>query len=155
MKKILKTLLFASLAICMAACSKNESKNYSSNTSEKTDIEAQKEDSESNKQAKKQEKTIDEIEKYLLQKNVLSGERIEMDAKLIGGISGFKYKDSSGEIYEYDINSKEYKKLANGGKIPIQGMDGFDVEAISINGKFVLIGEDVPQKLIDAFNSFE
>lgn len=101
------------------------------------------------------EKTIEDIENYLLDKGVLSGERVRMGAELIGGVDGFKYKDSAGEIYEYDVYSEEYKKLSNGEEIPLQGMEEFTVKAASINGKFVLIGDNISQELIDAFNSFE
>lgn len=101
------------------------------------------------------EKTLEDIENYLLDKGLLSGERVRMGAELIGGIDGFKYKDSVGEIYEYDVNSEEYKKLANGEEIPLQGMEGFTIKAASVNGKFVLIGDDASQELINAFNSFQ
>lgn len=78
-----------------------------------------------------------------------------MAAELVGGLDGFKYKDSIGEIYEYDTSSDEYQKLAAGEAIPLEGMAGFTITAIAVNGKFVLPDDDVPQELIGAFNFFE
>ncbi len=100
---------------------------------------------------KDKEASIDDIEKYMLENDAVSGQRTQMAANMVGAIDGFKYGDSNVEIYEYDINSKNYKTLAKGKKIPLEGMDGFEVEAVSINGKFVLIGE--PSK--DAINIFD
>ncbi len=103
----------------------------------------------------KTEKTLDDLEAYLSSQGLLSGERVQMGADLIGAVAGFKYKGSIGEIYEYDTGAEEYKKLSNGEEIPIKGMEGYTMKAISINGKFVLFGDDAPQDLIDAFNAFE
>lgn len=148
MKKILEFLFFFSLSVCVVACGKNELENNNSpNISTKSDI--------TNNSTKQTEKTLEELEKYLLEKGVLSGKRIKKEAKLIGAISGFTYMDSSGEIYEYDINSENYKKIIDGERIPILGMEGLDVKAASVNGKFVLIGDDVSKELMDAFNSFK
>lgn len=134
-----------------------ETSNAQNENNEEPEPESQSktESTAENDSAEVLEKTLEDIENYLLDKGVLSGERVQMGAELIGGIAGFKYKDSIGEIYEYDMESEEYKKLANGEEIPLQGMDGFTMKAISVNGKFVLFGDDVPQELIDAFNSFE
>lgn len=98
--------------------------------------------------------SLTELESYLLNKGVLSGERVQMVADLIGGIDGFKYKDSGCEIYEYDTTSEEYKKLSSGEEIPLKGMESYKVKAVSVNGKFVLFGENLSQELIDSFNSF-
>lgn len=168
-KKVLTALLLLALSSGAVACGGNEPRNSeSSQSSEETISTPEAENSESNLEIQNEkestsendftevsEKTLEDIENFLLDKGVLAGERVQMGAELIGGIAGFKYKDSIGEIYEYDIESEEYKKLANGEEIPLQGMDGFTMKAISVNGKFVLFGDDVPQELIDAFNSFE
>ena len=93
-----------------------------------------------------------DIEKYLLDKNLLSGERTEMAAEMVGALSGFKYGDA--EIYEYDTSSEEYKELAAGNAIPLDGMEDITVDALAINGKYVLMGE-ASDELIKAFKEFK
>lgn len=100
------------------------------------------------------EKTLSEIEEFLLSKGVLSGERTKMAAEMVGAVDGFKYSVPGAEIYEYDIESEEYKKLCRGESISLKGMEGFEANAVSINGKFVLFGE-AGQELVDVFSAFE
>lgn len=92
------------------------------------------------------------IEDYLLDKNLLSGDRVEMAADMVGAISGFKYGNA--EIYEYDTSSDEYKELSSGNSIPLKGVDGYTVDALAINGKYVLMGE-ASDDLIKAFKDFK
>lgn len=94
-----------------------------------------------------------EIEQYLLDKGVLTGDRIEMDADMIGAVSGFKY--GSAEIYEYDTESDKYKTLSSGGSIGLDGFEGVSISASAVNGKYVLIGNNLPEDLITAFNEFK
>lgn len=117
-------------------------------------------------QVEQMQKTIDElqeklskyeinssgIEEYLLEKGVLSGDRVEMAAEMLGAIAGFKYEDA--EIYEYDTNSEEYLKLSSGESIPLQGVDGITLGALAVNGKYVLMGE-ASDELISAFKEFK
>lgn len=92
------------------------------------------------------------IEKFLLEKNVLNGDKIEMAGDMVGAISGFKYGNA--EIYEYDTESEEYKKLESGEGIPLDGFDGVILEAISVNNGYVLMGE-ASDELVAAFEEFE
>lgn len=92
------------------------------------------------------------MEDYLLKKNVLSGKRIEMAADMVGAISGFKYGDA--EIYEYDMSSTQYKELVSGDAISVEGIDGYTINALAINGKYVLMGE-ASEDLIQAFNDYK
>lgn len=92
------------------------------------------------------------MEDYLLKKNVLSGKRIEMAADMVGAISGFKYGDA--EIYEYDMSSTQYKELVSGNAISVEGIDGYTINALAINGKYVLMGE-ASEDLIQAFNDYK
>lgn len=169
-KKFLTALLLLALSASSVACGGNvqESKepskssevvsNAPSDESKVTpapESQNKTENASDNDPAKVSEKTLEDVEDYLLDKGVLSGERVQMGAELIGGIAGFKYKDSAAEIYEYDMGSEEYKKLANGEEIPLKGMESYTVKAVSINGKFVLFGDNVSQELIDTFNSFK
>ena len=102
------------------------------------------------------ETTLADLETYLLDQGVLTGEKTETAASMIGATSGFKYADSNAEFYEYDENSDAYKTLSSGGSVEIEGMSGYAVSATAINGKYVLISSgDVSQELIDAFNSFK
>ena len=102
----------------------------------------------------KTEASLDDIEKYMLDNGAISGQKTQMAADMVGAINGFKYADSNVEIYEYDTNSKNYKALAKGKKIPLEGLDGYEIGAVSINGKFVLIG-DPSKDAISVFDSFE
>lgn len=51
------------------------------------------------------------MEEYLLEKGLLSGERTEMAADMVGAVSGFKYGGT--EIYEYDMESESYQTLSS------------------------------------------
>lgn len=179
MKKILLILLAIILSTIILGCSKNadntqnetKEKTTTKNTvkekktkKEKATTEKKVDDSIESRESKAEnqetnsnvssETTLEDIEKFMLDNGAVSGKRTKMAAEMVGGIDGFKYADSGVEIYEYDVNSKEYISLSNGEEIPLQGMDGFTISATSINGKFVLIG-DLPQKTIDIFNSFQ
>lgn len=94
----------------------------------------------------------EDIEGYLLDKNLLSGDRIEMAAEMVGALSGFKYGES--EIYVYDTSSEEYKELAAGNPIPLKGMESITVNALAVNGKYVLMGV-ASDDLIKAFKDFK
>ena len=76
-----------------------------------------------------------------------------MGSEIIGAVNGFKYSDSSVEIYEYDIKSKVYKDLVKSKKVYLDGMEDYPIDVISINGKFVLLGEPSEDaiKIFDAF----
>lgn len=156
-KKIVTFLITVAMGMTLAACGGN------SETSTDTDSSAESTQSESNDTAEDtsdqaENPTLDDLESYLLDKGVLTGEKTQTSAEMIGAISGFKYADSNAEIYEYDENSEDYKTLSEGGSIEIEGMSGYAVSSTAINGKFVLMASssgDVSQELIDAFNSFE
>ena len=169
-KRFVTVLLLLTLSTSAVACGSNEPESSEPSQSLEETVSVPKEESNVESESESQsetestpevdsievsEKTLEDIENYLLDKGVLSGERVPKWAVLIGGIDGFMYKDSTGEIYEYDTNSEAYQKLANGEEISLEGMENFTLKAVSINGKFVLFGDDVSQELIDAFNSFE
>lgn len=99
-----------------------------------------------------QDQQDNSMEDYLLDKNLLSGDRIEMAADMVGALSGFKYGDT--EIYEYDTSSEEYQELSSGNSIPLKGVDGYTVGALTINGKYVLMGE-ASDDLVKAFKDFK
>lgn len=96
---------------------------------------------------------INDMEKYLLEENLLTGERTEMAANMVGAISGFKY--GSAEIYEYDTESEQYKTLSSGGAIGVEGFAGISVSATAINGKYVLIGQNLSEDFITAFKDYK
>lgn len=150
MKKKL-AIIFMSLSVLtsISACGGTEKEG---NTPNPESTISDSENSENDQMSS--EKTLDNIESYMLNSGVLSGERTQMAADMVGGIDGFKYADSGVEIYEYDINSEEYIALSNGEEVELKGMNGFTVRSKAINGKFVLMGEPT-QEAIDAFNSFK
>ena len=91
------------------------------------------------------------IESYLLEKKLLSGERIEMAADMVGAVSGFKYGNT--EIYEYDIESENYKNLITENKITLKDF-GIDLIPLAVNDKYVIFGE-ASEELITAFKDFK
>lgn len=100
------------------------------------------------------EPTLADIENYMLDNGMLSGNRIQMAADMVGAIDGFKYSDSGVEIYEYDTESETYITLSGGGEIELKGMSGYTVGCVAVNGKFVLFGEP-SEDAIKCFENFE
>lgn len=145
-KKLLIIAMLLFIITGVVACGEKET----SESSENSDSAKQEELSES----EPTENTLNDIESYLQDSGVLSGEKTQMAADMVGAINGFKYDESGIEVYEYDTNSEEYTALSNGEEIELKGMEGFTIGAAAVNGKFVLIGEP-SQEAIDAFNSFE
>ncbi len=92
------------------------------------------------------------MEDYLLGLGLLTGERTEMAAEMIGAESGFKYGDV--EIYEFDESSDSYQKLAAGESVELEGMEGFGISAAAVNGKYVLVGSP-SEEVINAFNEYK
>ncbi len=105
------------------------------------------------KKKKASNASINDIKKYMVKNNAVSGKYTKMAADIIGAVNGFKYSDSSVEIYEYDIKSKVYKDLVKSKKVYLDGMEDYPIDVISINGKFVLLGEPSKDaiKIFDAF----
>ncbi|HIU75553.1 MAG TPA: hypothetical protein IAC62_06705 [Candidatus Pelethocola excrementipullorum] len=168
MKKKLCLAVLCTLTLSFAACGNNvtaTSSASSTSTSETSEEEQQTTDtSEEKEQAtdtsgeeQAADISLSGLEAFLLEKGVITGARTEIAAEMVGAVSGFKYADTGAEFYEYDTNSDAYKTLSETGSIELQGMEGFNVTAVSINGSYVLIassGTTLSQELIDAFNSF-
>lgn len=92
-----------------------------------------------------------DIEAYLLEKKLLSGDRVEMASDMVGAISGFKYGDA--EIYKYDMESESYKNLIKENKITLKDF-GVDLIPLAVNQEYVLFGE-ASDELITAFKEFK
>ena len=100
------------------------------------------------------ENTLEDMESWLLEEGVLSGERTEADAELMRAEDGVRYADSNVEIYEYDINSDTYNNLKSGASVGFDTAGPFSAKAV--NGKYVLIATgEVSQELVDAFKNFD
>ena len=98
--------------------------------------------------------TLEDMESWLLEEGVLSGERTEADAELMRAEDGVKYADSNVEIYEYDINSDTYNNLKSGASVGFDNAGPFSAKAV--NGKYVLIATgEVSEELVDAFKDFD
>ena len=152
-KKILVTVLVATMAVILSACG-----GKTDSDENKTNSEPNTTDNIEDKDVLTKETSLANLEEYLLSEGVLTGERTETSASMVGAVSGFKYVDSGVEFYEYDETSDAYKKLAAGEAIELEGMPGFTVSATAINGKYVLMTSNdasVDQKLIDTFNSYK
>lgn len=160
-KKIITVMIAGMLALSATACggsgdSSDAPQNDSVQEEENATPEAEQQTAEEEPAEEPAETTLADLETYLLDQGVLSGEKTETAASMIGASSGFKYADSNAEFYEYDENSDAYKTLSSGGSVEIEGMSGYAVSATAINGKYVLISSgDVSQELLDAFNSFK
>lgn len=163
-KKLITVMIAGMLALSATACGgSGDSSDAPQNDSvqeeeeeENATPEAEQQTTEEEPAEEPAETTLADLETYLLDQGVLSGEKTETAASMIGATSGFKYADSNAEFYEYDENSDAYKTLSSGGSVEIEGMSGYAVSATAINGKYVLISSgDVSQELIDAFNSFK
>ena len=160
-KKIITVMIAGMLALSATACggsgdSSDAPQNDSVQEEENATPEAEQQTAEEESAEEPAETTLADLETYLLDQGVLTGEKTETAASMIGATSGFKYADSNAEFYEYDENSDAYKTVSSGGSVEIEGMSGYAVSATAINGKYVLISSgDVSQELIDAFNSFK
>lgn len=160
-KKLITVMIAGMLALFATACggsgdSSDAPQNDSVQEEENATPEAEQQTAEEESAEEPAETTLADLETYLLDQGVLSGEKTETAASMIGATSGFKYADSNAEFYEYDENSDAYKTLSSGGSVEIEGMSGYAVSATAINGKYVLISSgDVSQELLDAFNSFK
>lgn len=160
-KKIITVMIAGMLALSATACggsgdSSDAPQNDSVQEEENATPEAEQQTAEEESAEEPAETTLADLETYLLDQGVLTGEKTETAASMIGATSGFKYADSNAEFYEYDENSDAYKTLSSGGSVEIEGMSGYAVSATAINGKYVLISSgDVSQELLDAFNSFK
>lgn len=167
MQKIKTLLALCFVAIALTSCSDKKNDNavttaptvQSTEGVENTDTVQTKEadttiapTQEPENNEEKYDDTLDGIEKYFSDKGLISGNRIKKEASMIGGIDGFAYKDADIEIYEYDVDSEEYKTLSNGESVPIKGMENYSITADAINGKFVLLSDN--KKIIKAFNDF-
>lgn len=129
MKKIVIVLMIA-LAISLVGCGDSNKQTSDSNVDniEKSESHVSKSNMDS----------IQDVCKYMESKNVVSGSQTKMDAQSIGALSGFKYKDSKAEIYEFDTSSDAYKSAKETGKITISSLN-YTCEVTAINGKYVLM----------------
>ena len=103
------------------------------------------------KLSKYETKSGTDMESYLIEKNLLSGDRVEMASDMVGAVSGFRYGDT--EIYKYDIESESYKNLIKENKVTLKDF-GVDLVPLAINKEYVLFGE-ATEELITAFNEFK
>lgn len=154
-KKLLLITTIIFVALVSTACGNNKKNHETTSAIQNVSSEVTKESPEETTQ---KELSLSDVEKSLT--SYLTGERTEMVASFIGAEQGFKYS-SDGlhiEIYEYDVNSDEYKELCNNGYVEIEGFDGVTMNSSAINGKFVLFIEEYPgdkAELINAFNNLK
>lgn len=102
-----------------------------------------------------EEKTLSGLIKHLKDEKLIKGSETKMDASLIGGKTGVKYKDSSVELYEFDTSSKEYKNIEKTNKVTLSGFN-IELTVSAVNGKFVLLCEEAANKddIIEAFMKY-
>ena len=150
-KKVIVLIIASMMIASLSACGNDSGKSANVENQEQSNEEEQTDEqvNEEEPAAVPTETTLADLEAYLLDKGVLTGEKTETAASMIGAVSGFKYADSHAEFYEYDENSDAYKTLSSGGSVEIEGMSGYAVSATSINGKYVLIASgDISQEVL-------
>lgn len=100
--------------------------------------------------------SLDDVENYLKDAGVLTGEKTEMAAAMVGAVNGFKYLDSSVEVYEFDIESEAYKKLLETNEMDLSDL-GMTIPVNAINGKYVLYCDesDTKEDIIKVFNEMK
>lgn len=155
-KKIIALLMASTLAFGICACGGEKQDDTPKKTPKQEeyqkDAETPSTEENTNVEA---ETSLEGLEKYLLEKGLLTGSKTQTAAEMIGAKTGFKYPDSNAEFYEYDTNSDAYKTLVSSGSVEIEGMSGYSVSAKAINEQYVLISsENLSQELINAFNSY-
>ena len=155
-KKIVALLMASTLAFGICACGGGKQDDTPKKTPKQEDQQKEVEDTSTKENENvKVETSLEGLEKYLLEKGLLTGSKTQTAAEMIGAKAGFKYLDSNAEFYEYDTNSDAYKTLVSGGSVEIEGMSGYSISAKAINEQYVLISsENLSQELIDAFNSY-
>lgn len=154
-KKVFAVLLAAAMVMSLVACGDGSSE---AEKKEEKKTETDSSNKEDDKAALTEETSLSGLEEYLLSEGVLTGERTETAASMVGAVSGFKYADTGAEFYEYDENSDAYKQLSAGESVEIEGMSGYSVSATAINGKYVLIASNdasLDKNLIDKFYSYK
>lgn len=100
--------------------------------------------------------SLDSLCTFLEESGLVSGERIEMTAGMVGAINGVKYKDCNVEIYQYDTNSQKYKDLVSTGSVTLEGFN-MVITPSAIHNEYVLFCDEASNKdeIISAFNSLE
>lgn len=140
MKKLLTLMFCVSLCLGISGCSNNE-KDVKSSETENKKAESKKVESMS----------FDRFEKILNENGYTITEKVPMAAQMIGGEEGIKYKTDSEkfELYRFNTSSDAYKKAKENGSLTLEGFGDFPV---LVNGEYVLLIDNVDQKVIDAFN---
>ncbi len=149
MRKRLFLVVATSMILLLCACSSDDAENAT--TKNNTKIE-----NNTTTGSETKESTLSDLADYLLDKGVVTGSSTSTAADLISAEAGFKYVDSSVEVYEYDTNSDAYKTLVETNQVELQGFN-MTLKATAIKGKYVLFCEDAANKadIISAFNDFE
>ena len=102
-----------------------------------------------------EEKSLSGLVKFLKDEKLLNGSETKMDASMIGGKSGVKYKDSKIELYVFDTSSKEYESISKTKKVTLSGFN-IELTVSAVNGEFVLFCEEAANKddIIEAFMKY-
>lgn len=95
--------------------------------------------------------SFDKFEAILKDNGYTISEKTTMAAQIVGGKEGIKYETNNGsfELYRFDISSDAYKKAKENGSVTLDGFGDFPVV---MNKDFILLTNDVSQKIIDAFS---
>lgn len=81
-------------------------------------------------------KSFDGLVVHMKKKKIFSGKKTRKEASMIGAKKGVAYNGI--EVYEFNKNSKAYKKMRSTKKVTLKGLN-MKVKVSAINGKFALI----------------
>lgn len=75
---------------------------------------------------------------------------------MVGAVNGFKYLDSSVEVYEFDTESEAYKKVLETSEMDLSDLS-ITIPVNAINGKYVLYCDesDTKEDIIKVFNEMK
>lgn len=99
--------------------------------------------------------TLSDVEQTLLDKGVITGEKTETLASMVGAKNGFKYQEQGVEIYEFDTKSDAYKNAKKSNSLNLEGFD-MTIDIAAINDQYILVfSGDSDSAIIDAFNEIK
>lgn len=142
MKKLLLLLSILIMVFSIAGCNNAKPTNKSNEDPTGTPVNS---DTKTGDKVESSFKKLSDVENYFIEKGLVTGEKTLVEASMIGALNGFKYVDSDVEVYEYDLDSEQYKGLVENNTVEVEGF-GMEIIASAINGKYVLFCENAENK---------
>jgi len=149
MKKVICLLMVASMCLAMTACGESTPSTSSAAQSSKAIASSSMVASSSQTEQTK----FEQFESGLDKLNI-KYEKVNMVAQIIGAEQGIKYKLSDGnvELYKFDKESDDYKKVVKNKAVTVSGLGDFSVE---LNDNMALVFDDNVKEKSDIENLFK